>query len=228
MKRHLKRISAPKTWDIKRKANKFIASPFPSGHKLEHTVSISTLLKEMIKTAKTTKDIKYILNNKEVLINGKKVKEHRRPVGLMDVVELKEINESYRIILSEKGKLKAISIKGDEAKIKLCKIVDKTKIKKNKMQLNMDDGRNIIVEKDDYKVGDTVVINITNLKIKESIKLEKGACAYLIGGKHIGQTGNIIDQKNNLFTIKGNEKKFVADKKHLIIVGKDKPQVTLK
>ena len=92
----------------------------------------------------------------------------------------------------------------------------------------MDDGRNIIVEKDDYKVGDTVVINITNLKIKESIKLEKGACAYLIGGKHIGQTGNIIDQKNNLFTIKGNEKKFVADKKHLIIVGKDKPQVTLK
>ena len=135
MKRHLKRISAPKTWDIKRKANKFIARPFPSGHKLEHTVSISTLLKEMIKTAKTTKDIKYILNNKEVLINGKKVKEHRRPVGLMDVVELKEINESYRIILSEKGKLKAISIKGDEAKIKLCKIVDKTKIKKNKMQL---------------------------------------------------------------------------------------------
>ena len=38
----MKRITAPKTWNVLRKTTKFITKPHPGAHKLDHGVAINT------------------------------------------------------------------------------------------------------------------------------------------------------------------------------------------
>ncbi len=228
MKNHLKRIAAPKTWDIKRKINMFITRPMPSGHGLNRSISINTLFKEMIKCAKTNREVRYILRDKEVLLDGKRVKDPRRAVGLMDVLHVKDTKESYRIIINNQGKIAAIPIKGGEENIKVCKIIAKSLLKKGKLQLNLNDGKNILVEKDEYKVGDSVVLDLNGLKIKETLNFKDGAQVYMTGGKHIGIIGVLKGTHGNDYLVKTKEnKEFIAKKHHIFIIGKDKPVLTI-
>ena len=150
VKSHLKRLSAPKSWQIKRKGIKFITRPNPGAHSMKNSVSLSLLLKDLLKYAKTTKEVKDILYNKNVLVDGKRRKDHKLPIGIMDVLEVTEMKEHFRILFDQKGKITPVSIKKDEAAIKPCKILNKTKIKGNKTQVNLSDNKNIILKKDDY------------------------------------------------------------------------------
>ena len=53
IKKHQKRLTAPKTWPIKRKGIKFITRPNP-GKKFEYSISLNTVLKDFIKKTNTT------------------------------------------------------------------------------------------------------------------------------------------------------------------------------
>ena len=55
VKSHLKRIAAPRTWDIDRKTTKFIARPKPGQHTLQLGMPLAVLLKEILKKMKTNK-----------------------------------------------------------------------------------------------------------------------------------------------------------------------------
>jgi len=52
-----------------------------------------------------------------------------------------------------------------DAEWKLCRIQNKTIVKGKKVQLNLHDGKNKLVEKDEYKTGD-VLKNFFSKKIK--------------------------------------------------------------
>src|SRR3989344_2506025 len=104
MKRHLKRLTAPRTWQIKRKGIKFITRPLPGSHKLEASLPLIVILRDLLKIVKTTREANYLIKNKKVLVNGK-VMERRFGVGLMDILAIKEIDKRYRIILDRRGKL---------------------------------------------------------------------------------------------------------------------------
>ena len=73
MKDHLKRINTPRTWQILRKANKFITRPSSGAHPHDLCLPMNVILKKL-NFAKTTKEAKIILDKKEVLKDGKKVK----------------------------------------------------------------------------------------------------------------------------------------------------------
>ena len=64
---------------------------------------------------------------------------------------------------------------------------------KGKVQLNLYDGKNVTVDKDDYKVGDSVIFSLNDKKISKHLKLHKKAAVFLTGGRHIGQTGHVED-----------------------------------
>ena len=226
MKRHLKRLAIPKSWLVKKRGLTFILKPNPGPHPIKLGLPLNSVLRDMLGIAKNSKEVKKILHDNEVLIDGIRRKELKFPVGIMDVIEFKKSNEYFRVVL-EKGKIKLIAIDKKEAGIKPCRITGKSLVK-GKVQLNLYDGKNILTEKDDYKVGDMVVIELPKQNIKEHIKLEKGALIYLIGGKHSGDVGKIENIISNKITYKGKSGEIIETlKKYVFVVGKDKPVISL-
>ena len=75
VKKHLKRINAPKSWKIKRKGITFMTRPNPGMHGKRNSASINMVLRDMLKYTKTTRDIKMIINEGGVLVDKKQVKE---------------------------------------------------------------------------------------------------------------------------------------------------------
>ena len=195
MKMHLKRLNMPRTWQVERKTIKFITRPCPGPHKLNNCITLDFMLKEFLKYAKIRKEVKHVLNNGKILVDKRQIKDYKFPIGLMDVIDVVELNEHYRILLDENGKFVMAKISKDNSGMKFCKIIGKTVLKKNKVQLNFVDGRNIIVDKDGYKVGDTAIIDLNTGKIKKHLKLEQGASVMLTAGKHIGKVG-VVEKLN--------------------------------
>ena len=222
VKRHLKRLASKKSWPIKRKEMKYITRPKPSGHKAMLSISLNTILKEMLQIAKSTKEVKYALHNKEVLVDGIKRKEHRFAAGLFDVISIKDHKENFRVLLNKNGKLSLIKISDKEASLKPCKVIGKTHLKNKRLQLNLNDGKNIIATKDDVKVGDSLIISLPDQKIKEVIKLSKGSKIFLTGGSHIGFTGVVEKIDGSNITFKSGTEKFDTLKKYAFAINEMK------
>lgn len=228
-KRHLKRINMPKTWIISRKTNMFVLRPYPGGASANLSMPLGLILSELINYAKTAREVKKILNTKEILVNGVRRKTNKFSVGIMDVVSCPLMKENYRLMLNKKDKLVTIDIEDSEAKIKPTKILGKKTINGNKTQINLSDGKNMIFDKDPgYKVGDSLIISVPENKIKDHIKLEKGNAVYLIGGGHIGFTGTVEDIKGDKIVFRtDNGEVYETSKSYAFIVGKEKPVIKI-
>ena len=224
VKNHLKRIAAPKTWLIGRKESKFVSRPSAGPHKLQHGMALSVAMREVLKVAKSAKEAKKIIKHKDVFVDKRKRIDERYPVGIMDVVEFPQLEEQYRLLLDRKGRMNAVKADAKEAATKLSRIESKTKVSKGKTQLNMFDGRNVLVDKDTYKTGDTLQLSLPDQKIVNHFKLEKGMISILIGGKHSGMIATIEEISDKKVIIKAaKNQKFETLKKHVFVVGKDKP-----
>ena len=70
--------------------------------------------------------------------------------------------------------------------MKLARIMNKTIVKGGMMQLNLHDGRNILVGKDEYRTGDVLKISLPDQKIVEKLPMKEESLAVLTGGAHIG------------------------------------------
>ena len=189
---HLARSKAPKSWPIKRKETKWITRPNSGAHPLSRCISINLLLKTILKHADTTREVKYIINNKSIMIDKRTVNDQKFAVGFMDILDIPETKESYRVIINELGEFILIPLKKELDNLKPCKIIGKRFLKGKKIQINLIDSKNIIVEKNSYGVGDTVIIDITKNSIVDSLKLEEGCNVFLIGGKHMGVHGKVL------------------------------------
>lgn len=218
VKRHLTRLRAPLAWPLRRKKGvKWITRPHPGPHPLKRCISLNLLLKMLLKYSKTTNESKKILNEGKVLVDKKIRKDHKFPVGLMDVIEIPLTNECFRVLFNKKGKFILHKIQKEEAKLKPSKIIGKKILRGNKIQLNFYDGRNMLVDKNDYKVNDTIILDISkDHQIKKHLKFEKGALVYLIEGKHKGVSGTIEDIKpvfgNPTIVVKSKNKTFATSR----------------
>ncbi len=230
MKRHLKRLAAPKTWNIGRKETKFIARPATSGHSMELSISLNVFMKEMTGFAKTTKEVKAILQNKKLLVDGRRRKDHRFAVGFLDAIELEELGEAYRMSIDKKGQLISIPISVKEAGTKVCKIIKKTVTKGKRMQINLNDGKNLFIDgKENYKVTDSLVLDVKNNKIVDHLPFGKNMTVLLLQGKNKGLLGKITDiQERGMVIVKTNDgKEYTATKESCFVVGKAQAAITV-
>jgi len=186
---HLKRLAAPKTWNISRKERKFIVNTSPGSHRKEQSIPLLVLLRDLLKVVKNANESKKILYKGLVLVNRKKIMKNDFPVGLMDIIELPLTKKMYRLSINKKGKLYAHEI--ESTKERLCRIEGKTIISKGKVQLNLYGSENILVDKDEYKIGDVIKLGLDDKKIKENIVLSNGISALIIGGSHVGEIATI-------------------------------------
>lgn len=229
MKRHLKRLAAPVTWNVKRRSTTFITRPFPSGHSLQHCIPLNVFLQELGGYAKSTKEVKNILQQKEILVNGKRRQNYRDAVGFLDLVQIGDAQERVRIILNKKGKIGFVKVAAQEHNVVVCKIIGKTILAGKKYQLHLNNGQNYLVaENSKYRVGDSVVVDLQKNNLTEHLPLDKNMTVFLLAGKQIGHTGKVIAIEGSTITLSlpGNVT-YKTTKENIFVVGKDHPLITV-
>jgi small subunit ribosomal protein S4e len=231
VKNHMKRINAPSGWNILRKKHAFITRP-NAGRDMSLCISLNTVLKEMLNKTRTTKESKHLLKRQGVFVNGMKRYDEKFPVGFLDVISFPDVKENYRLLVNQKNKIFLMKINEEEAKIKLSKVTDKKILSNDLVQINCSDGRNLILKKDDpnlkqISTNDSLLYSIPEQKIKQVIKLEKGALVFLYKGKHTGLLVFVdaFDQNNIVF--KEDDHVFETKKAYAFVVGKDKPVLSV-
>lgn len=225
-------MNAPRTWPVKRKTTQFIVKP-RSSHKKELCMPVSVVMREMLKTLKTAREVKLVLQQGGVLVNKVKIKDPNFGVGLMDVLEVPDLKQSYRMLLNRQGKLTLHKIDDKEASLRLCKITGKKMLRTGKVQLAFSDGSSMLSDKADYKVGDTLVVSMPDSKVKEHLKFEKGALVYITAGRQSSLHGKLEEVRpfmgaqpdNIVLSDKGN--KYETRKEYAMVIGKDRPVIAL-
>ena len=226
-KSHLKRLAAPKSWQISRKSNKFIVRPFPGSHGFEYGTSLATVLTEIIGCVTNSSDLRAVLRNKSVLVDGVARTHPRFFVGLFDTIEIPTLKKYYRISISRRGLIEALEINADEAKLKVSKIIGKTYQSGGSVQLNLHDGTNLVLKNAKHSIGDSLLIQLPGRIPQEHLKLEKDSVVYLTGGAHKGTLGKVIEIKGSLVRLSIKEEVVETPKEYAIVVGKGKPSITV-
>ena len=181
---YLKRQNIGKFWPVPRKGTKYLAV---STHDQKNSIPLIVVVREVLGLVRTKKELKSLLKEKKIKINGKVITEPNYPLKLFDILLLND--NHYRISLSKHKKIMLDKI-SDNFDKKTIKITGKKIIKGNKIQLNLIDGRNVIYN-EKAEVGDSVIFNFNNRNIEKVIKMEVGKIGFIIKGKHIGQKGKI-------------------------------------
>lgn len=226
MTNHLKKSASPKTWLARKGLGRFVVRPNPGAHSFSKGVPLGSVLRDYLEIASTMGEIKKILNNNDILVDGKRRKDHEFVVGLFDVIQLPLTKKSYRMILDQKGRLTPISIDQKEIDFKPGKITGKKVLPKGKIQFNLHDGKSLIGDFN-AKIGDSLIISLPDLKVKEVLPLKEGVSIYLLEGKHAGDLGHFkkLVGAGAVYLKDGNE--IETAKEYLFVVGKDKPVVAL-
>jgi small subunit ribosomal protein S4e len=232
MSKHLKRLAAPRVLRVPRKERVLTIRAAPGPHPFEQAIPLGLLVRDYLKLCDTYKEARKIVSNGDILVDGVKRKNHKFPCGMMDVVSIPKMRRNVRILYNRNGKLTLVPISESDAEWKLCRIQNKTILKGKKIQLNLHDGKNKLIEKDEYKTGDVLKIMFKENKIDDIYKFDKGTISMVIGGTHVGEIASIEEiqivasSKPNLVNLKG-EKEFSTIAEYVFPIGKNKPAITI-
>ncbi len=195
MGQHLKRVVAPNSWGIARKTTKFVMKPSPGPHNT-NALPIAVWLRDHIGVARNMKEVKQILRQREILVNGRACRHADMGIGIFDIISIPKTGKYYRILRDAKGRHKTIQVDAEAAQSRLVKITNKTIIKGGKVQLNLRDGSNIIAD-NTYKSGDSIVLSLKDgemNKIIDHFPYQAGNVVMVIGGKHSGNIARITER----------------------------------
>jgi small subunit ribosomal protein S4e len=239
----LKRKPAPRFWPIHRKETAWVVRPSPGPHSLKNCLPLTLVLRDILGFAQTRKEAKTVVSRGNVFVNGEVILQDDFPLGLMDVVSIREVDKCFRVLPSRKG-LIFHPISKEEAGFKLCRIENKTVVTSGHIQVNLHDGSNILVkvadpknpQEDVYKTFDVLKMGLPERQILEHIKMKENDIAITTGGKNIGKYGKIVEiekakatkRRNSLVTIedeKGNRFQTILD--FAFPVGDAKPLISL-
>lgn len=201
------RAETSKKLPIKRKGTRYIARP--SSH-IQNSVPVVIALRDMLKLARTSKEVKHMIKNKSLKINGKEVKDYRESIKLLNILEADKL---YLLTLTENNRFNLEPVKSKE---RICKVANKTLLKGNKIQLNLHDG-STIVTKEKINTNDTIYLSPEN-KIVKIIPMEKGKECFVSSGKYVGNKGKIESVEENKVKVKLKDKTVELNKSNLIAI----------
>jgi len=152
------------------------------------------------------------------------------PVGFMDVLSIPKLKANYRMLLTDKGKLSLVEISDAEAKWKLCRLQNKTTVRKGKTQLNLHDGRNVVLDKNEYKTGDVLKVDLDGQKISGTYPLAPGSLAMIVEGPHAGKTAVVsecIEMRGSSPNVVKFEDGTETVRDHVFVIGVKKSAIKL-
>jgi small subunit ribosomal protein S4e len=240
----LKRQMAPQFWGINRKNKRFVITVKPGPHKKEFSIPSAVFLRDTLKIVSTLREAKSAIYGGRIKIDGVVRKSLHQAIGLMDVVELQDVSDVYRLVptdgkilkpvkINESEKTKKIVSNESEKTKKIVRVKSKTTIKNGKMQIGFHDGRSIISETP-VNVGDSCLIQIPDLKILEVLKLEKDAHVLVTRGVNAGKIGKIDTIEEGTFILPKRillsleERKIEIPSDVVMVIGKEEPVIQIK
>jgi len=214
---HLKRQKVPKNWPIPRKGTAYVVRP---RFGINHGVPVLIVLRDLLNVAQNRREVKRVLHEKKILLNGKVVSEDRHPVMLYDILTLVPAKKNYRMTLKENGKFMVEEISEKKAGDKIVKVIGKKILKGKKIQLNLMDGRNFLTDMK-CSINDSVAINLKEKKIDECLSLKEKAEVIIFAGKHAGKKGKItkLDMEKKMAEVNTKHGKINVLIKQLMVVG---------
>ncbi|CAI8500355.1 unnamed protein product [Hanseniaspora opuntiae] len=195
--KHQKRLSAPKHWMLDKLSGVYAPKASPGPHKLRESLPLIVFLRNKTKYGLNGKEVKSILMQRHVKVDGKVRTDATYPAGFMDVISIEATNEHFRLIYDIKGRFAVHRISDEEAKYKLGK-VRKVQLGKNGIPyIVTHDGRTIRYPDPNIKVNDTVVIDLESGKVTDFVKFDTGKLVYVTGGRNLGRIGVITHRERH-------------------------------
>ncbi len=226
MGRHEKRVAAPASWPITRKTHHWVVGANAGPHSKETGIPLLVVVRDMLKLANNAREARRIVNEGTIFVDGKARSDYKYMVGLFDIVSIPSTNEYYRVLLDAKNRFKLY--KEGAGALKLCRVNNKTTVKKGAVQLNLHDGSNILAS-NDYNTFDTVLLG-QDRKIVKHIPYKPGNLAMIVGGEHSGEIGKIKQIRKvrgsgtNMVAI-SNEKEFETIEEYVFVIGESTPEI---
>ena len=205
---HLKREQSPKQWPIERKGTTYLVRP---SYNIDQGIPVLLVLRDVLKFAKTRREVRKALNAKQVLLNGKEVFDEGSSAVLFDVITIMSQDgkqeKDYKVTIGRNKKFHVEEISKEKAGHKIAKIINKKTLKGKKTQINLSDGRNFISDVK-CKVNDSVLIDLKNKKLERVLPLKENTKVIVFAGKHAGENGMIkgIEDKNKIAQIDSDGK----------------------
>lgn len=235
IRKHLKRLRAPKHWMLGKLGGVFATKPNQGPHKLRECVPLSIIVRNKLKLALNGRETKLIINAKEgnIAIDGKIRKDTKYPVGLMDVLTLLKTKTNYRLLYDSKGRFGLHKISPSEAEYKLCQVKTRAMGAKGVPYIVTHDARTIRFPAPEIKAGDTIKINLRNGEVSDHYKFAEGHMVIISRGNNVGRTGTIVkiekhDGAYDIIYIKDNlGKEFSTRASNVFIIGGNKSEVSL-
>ncbi len=240
--KQLKRYPAPRFWPIHVKEAKWTVKPSAGPHLGEACFPLALIIRDMMGYAKTANEARIVISEGKVKVDGKIRRDYRHPVGLMDVVEIPELDKAYRILPVLGRGLSLIEIPKEEASYKLCRIEGKTTVKSGHIQLNLHDGGAMLLKADKsskpveniYKVRDTLKIGLPNQDIMAHLKFEEGSYILVVSGANQGKIGKVKNLVKGTATrpplvsiVTVEEEILQTTSDYAFTIGREKPELTL-
>jgi small subunit ribosomal protein S4e len=196
----LKRLNTPAYLRIKRKHGDFFVKPTSGPHPSRFCLPLLHIIRDLLHIVDSHREAKKLIGLGYFKVDGKAITTKSYPVGLMDVLSIEKMNKHYRILPDAKDGLILHEISKAESNFKLCRIDNKTNVKGGHIQLNLHDGRNILIKVQDprkpkediYKRMDVLKISIPEQEIQKLLKFKENNIAIIMSGKNIGQVGKVI------------------------------------
>jgi small subunit ribosomal protein S4e len=208
-KKHLKRLNAPKAWQLNKMGGTWAPRPSTGPHKLRESFPLTLALRNKLKYALTRREVIMIVNRRAVQVDAKVRTDPTYPAGLMDVIRIEKTDEQFRLIYDVKGRWVLHRITKEEAKYKLIRVLKISKAKKatigrNKTQVGQagvipylvsHDGRTLKYPDPVIRVNDTLRFDLTTNKITGHIKFDVGVLAIVTKGANVGRVG-VVTKKD--------------------------------
>ena len=237
----LKRLNTPAFLQIKRKHGKFFIKPSPGPHPSRFCLPLLHIVRDLLKVVDNHREAKKLIGLGYFKVDGKIIRDTGFPVGLMDVISIEKMNKYYRILPDSHHGLILHNITEEASMFKLCRITNKTNIKGGHIQLNLHDGRNILIRVNDprnpkedvYKHMDVLKISIPEQEILKVLNFKENNLAIIMSGKNIGQVGKIINvlkrfgPKASTVSIQQNDSQTETLYDYTFIIGEDKSEIDL-
>jgi small subunit ribosomal protein S4e len=226
---------------IKRKHGTFFIKPTPGPHPSRFSLPLLHIVRDLLKIVDNHREAKKLIGLGYFKIDGKIVEDKNYPVGLMDVLSIEKMKKYYRILPDSHYGLILHEISADESIFKLCRITQKTTVKGGNIQLNLHDGRNILIlvkdprnpKEDIYNRMDVLKISIPEQEILKVLKFQEGSLAVIMSGKNIGQVGKIISilkrygPKASTVSIQHNSEHTETLYDYTFIVGEEQSEISM-
>ncbi len=231
--KHMKRYAAPRALKLPRKSFPWMVKPSPGPHPRDSSMPLRLLLRDYLSLARTAREADRILAGGQVLVDGRVRRSPKFPVGLMDVVQFLALDQNYRVLLDNRGRLVLHEIDKAETSLKLCKIMRKDIIRGKRVQLSFHDGKTLVGDFDEFKPEDVIKLALPEFKVIGRFPFEKGAAVLITGGKNVSKVGIITDvnliegTQPNIVTLAVAGGTFQAPEHYVFVVGKEKPAISL-